>query len=135
MTILGALTDGERVRLAKLAGMLGSEHDGERASAALLATKLLREKGLTWRDALDPAPKVVVREVTVPQRYRYPRSAWRTLVAKIEASSGYWSLLSEWERSFIDDLGERRRPDLSDKQHRVLERIAVWLWHNGEIEP
>jgi hypothetical protein len=37
-------------RLAKLLGMLGSAHDGERAAAGLLAHELIRRHGLSWSD-------------------------------------------------------------------------------------
>jgi hypothetical protein len=49
-------------RLADLAGMLGSDHDGERATAAHMATVQLKSMGLTWRElvgrAQHPATKV-----------------------------------------------------------------------------
>ena len=35
-------------RFRKLCGMLGSEHDGERAAAALKATELLKQSGTSW---------------------------------------------------------------------------------------
>jgi hypothetical protein len=40
-------------RLVKVLGMLGSEHPGERDNAAVMATKLLKEAGLSWYDVLD----------------------------------------------------------------------------------
>jgi hypothetical protein len=61
----GGLTQGlwtprDVDRLAKVAGLLGSDHAGERSAAALRATEILRACGLTWRDvierALAPAP-------------------------------------------------------------------------------
>ena len=42
-------------RLAKLCGLLGSDHDGERASAALMATKLLKMNDMTWSDLVHRA--------------------------------------------------------------------------------
>jgi hypothetical protein len=42
--------------LAKLRGMLGSDHAGERAAAALKADQLVCAQGLTWRD-IAAAPK------------------------------------------------------------------------------
>ena len=41
-----------RIRLDKLMLMLGSPHDGERASAAGLITALLTEHGLDWHDVV-----------------------------------------------------------------------------------
>jgi hypothetical protein len=46
------LTAIDADRLIKLLGMLGSRHDGERASAALMADRLVREHGLTWSDVI-----------------------------------------------------------------------------------
>lgn len=47
-------------RMVKFCGMLGSEHEGERANAAKMATSLLRGAGLTWEQYLvkihQPAP-------------------------------------------------------------------------------
>jgi hypothetical protein len=42
-------------RLAKLCGMFGSDHAGERATAALKADRLVRDQGLTWPDVILPA--------------------------------------------------------------------------------
>lgn len=37
-------------RFARIAGMFGSDFDGERASAARKADSLIRDSGLTWND-------------------------------------------------------------------------------------
>ena len=42
----------DRERLAKLLGMLGSEHDGEVVTAARRADALVRTAGLTWHDVV-----------------------------------------------------------------------------------
>jgi flagellar biosynthesis/type III secretory pathway protein FliH len=41
-----------RERFGKLIGKLGSDQDGERANAASLCTKFLREHRLTWADVI-----------------------------------------------------------------------------------
>ena len=38
------MDDGDSQKLAKLCGMLGSNHDGERASAALKASEFLKSR-------------------------------------------------------------------------------------------
>ena len=43
-------------RLRKVCGLLGSEHDGERAAAALRATAMLRDAGRSWADINFGAP-------------------------------------------------------------------------------
>jgi hypothetical protein len=45
-------------RLAKLCGLLGSNHLGERAAAAAKADALVRGTGLTWRDVITPSPPI-----------------------------------------------------------------------------
>jgi hypothetical protein len=42
-----------RLRLAKILGMLGSAHAGERDAAFLAAERILKEAGMTWYDAFD----------------------------------------------------------------------------------
>ena len=56
------VTPAERERLARILGMLGSEHAGERASAALQAEAFRKKHGLTWAEllALPPVEVVVV---------------------------------------------------------------------------
>jgi len=40
-------------RLARIAGMLGSEHEGERATAAQMASDMLKAMGLTWSEVIN----------------------------------------------------------------------------------
>jgi len=44
-----------RTRIAKIAGRFGSDFEGERAAAALLASRILRDHGATWSDVLAPS--------------------------------------------------------------------------------
>jgi hypothetical protein len=48
-------------RLSKLCGLFSSDHAGERSSAAAMADRFLRERGLRWPDVLAapalPPPK------------------------------------------------------------------------------
>jgi hypothetical protein len=48
------MTPADLKRFHKLCGLLGSEHDGERAAAALKATSWLKEHGLSWADVMVP---------------------------------------------------------------------------------
>jgi hypothetical protein len=45
---------GDLVRMARILGMLGSDHEGERASAALAAHRLLKITGSSWVELLMP---------------------------------------------------------------------------------
>ncbi|MBP0493679.1 hypothetical protein [Roseomonas indoligenes] len=51
----GPLQPGDAARLARVLALLGSDHDGERAAAALAAHRLIKRLGLTWPDLLAPA--------------------------------------------------------------------------------
>ncbi len=46
-----------RTKLARVLGVLGSEHAGERASAALVADRLVASLALTWREIIDGTPR------------------------------------------------------------------------------
>jgi hypothetical protein len=92
-------------RLVKLCGMLGSAHDGERASAAALANKLIRSSGLTWSDVIR-APSIV------PPR----RLGWRITARECLLRA---SVLAQRERDFLADILRRNRP--------LTPRQAHWL--------
>jgi len=100
------LTQAERTKLLGVLGMLGSDHDGERAAAGLLAVKLLRERGLGWDDVLAPPPPAP------------DDRSWKQDAIEAGRSPG---LLTEWERGFIRNLlhGER----ISAKQRITLDAI------------
>jgi hypothetical protein len=105
------LTGADRARLAAILGRLGSEHDGERAAAGLLATRFMRDHGLTWPDLLAaPAPSTPPPPVTDWRR----RAAWCAERAE---------LLSGWEASFLANMAERATPP-TEKQGRVLDRLV-----------
>jgi hypothetical protein len=46
------MTKAELIKLNRILGMLGSEHDGERAAAAQAASKFLRDRNLSWWDLI-----------------------------------------------------------------------------------
>lgn len=98
-------------RLVKLAGMLGSSYDGERANAAAACTRLLHDHGLTWREVLAaPAAKPAGP----------PPTGWRAIVAECLLMP---ERLTEWERGFLRNLPVFSR--LSDRQQQCLDRIAA----------
>ena len=89
-------------RLVKLLGMLGSDHDGERAAAALKANALVREHGLVWSDVI-PTPE---------QKQEHADRDWRTMRGFCAQHS---NLLRSREQEFIDDI-EDWRGALTEKQ-------------------
>lgn len=91
---------------------LASEHDGERAAAGLLATRLLKSAGMTW-DQLIGAP-------SAPPRNSAP--AWRS---EIEGCLKHAGLLTEWERKFLRDL--LLRDVLTPRQREKASQIAEQL--------
>ena len=96
-------------RLAKLCGMLGSAHDGERAAAAALADALVREAGLTWRDVI-----------------KVPGAA---------TNSGDWQRMAGWCRAHHQKFNAKEREfiaamltwrgELSPKQEKWLTDLFV----------
>ena len=50
----------ERMKLVRILGMLGSEHDGERASAAMAAHRVIQAAGTSWAQLLADVPGLCV---------------------------------------------------------------------------
>lgn len=48
-------------KLVKLCGMFGSDHEGERATAARLADQMVRGAGLTWESVFGLPPMLAPR--------------------------------------------------------------------------
>jgi len=112
------LSPANRDFLVKLCGMLGSEHDGERAAAALKASNFLRERTLTWNEVIQvlgaQEPIQHVRPATAKDDARRTvRSIdWR---ADLAMCRNCRLSLTHVERDFIDALAQRRhRPSESD---------------------
>jgi hypothetical protein len=105
------LPSADAERLARLLGMLGSEHDGEAANAGRLADRLVCERGLTWRD-------IILGGQEQP-RAQNPGS-WQAMAGEVLAAAGS----TEWERAFAEGLLKKwRGPVLTPKQWDVLTRI------------
>ena len=105
-----ALSVDDRRKLAKLLGMLGSAHAGERDAAALAAQRFVRDHGVTWHDVLRPTPG----ERKLPEL-----GTWRATVRACLERRGS---LRPWEAGFLRDLPKFER--LSVKQRYVLKEIA-----------
>jgi len=71
------LDDATADRLAKILGLLGSDHAAERAAAAAKAYAVVRAAGLTWREVVMPSPPIA------PQLEG--GSSWRLLAAECYA--------------------------------------------------
>ena len=119
------LSATERERLVKLLGMLGSDHDGERASAGLLAARLLRDKGLTWTQVISSGPS---------QTYPRPQaSPWQPPTSTCPSSRlgdmrlalNNLASLSEWERDFVRSIAQRPRwsPKQAARFAEVVDKV------------
>jgi hypothetical protein len=75
------MTDAERQRLAAILGMLGSEHQGERDSAARQAEAFRRKHRLTWAEllALPEMPAASEPPVWAPEPPAPPPPAPRSV--------------------------------------------------------
>jgi hypothetical protein len=98
-------------KLARICGMFGSEHDGERASAALKADQLVRGAGLRWNDIIPSLPS----PESLPEL-----CGW--LLAHREA-------LNDWEFAFVSTI----RAPLSVKQKNKLDQIAAKVRAMGAV--
>ena len=98
-------------RLANILERCGSDHDGERSAAALIATKLIRSHNLRWHDVIAPKP----------QGDAQPRGD--ATISELR----HWLLasdrLSTRERIFVRTLRDHRR--LTAKQQAWLDAIIA----------
>lgn len=111
------LTLEERTRLVGILGRLGSDFDGERAAAGLLASRLLRNHGLTWADLLGGASQ---RDAS--RRGESSNSSLGLCLCHLKH-------LTEWEQQFCRSLAGRSR--LSPKQAAVTQKIVDGLRARG----
>ena len=95
MTDIAAKIDRISERLARHLGMLGSEHPGERAAAALKADDLLKREGLKWRDVLQSRDPLDVDSESESE------TDWRTMARECVARAG---VLSDREISFVRSM-------------------------------
>ena len=116
--MIGLLALDDRRKLVGILSRLASDHDGERAAAGLLATRLLKARGLGWDQIIGaalPAPHRDPWAGTPP-----PPFPWRNTAAMCRGRS---DLLSAREMEFLNSLG-RWTGALTPKQAAWLERIA-----------
>ena len=110
--MMTTLDGTDAAKLAKLLGMLGSDHAGERDAAGLAAHRLITSRGLTWDGILSPPP---VR----PPKLGQPWRGWRDTVERCLQQPGS---LRRWEVEFLSGLRHYQNP--SRKQKEVLRGIV-----------
>jgi hypothetical protein len=102
-------------RLRKLLGMLGSDHEGERATAGKMADTLLRQHKLTWADVVGADSKGAAPRV----RTWHEASGFREQAAECLA----WpEVLTDWETEFLRSISGRWH--LTPRQRHFLDRIV-----------
>lgn len=106
-----SLSPGDLNKLARVLGLLGSSHAGERDAAALAADRLVRGRGLEWSQLLAPKPAAPL-----------PPPASGNVEADLRVCRTYAGLLNDWERGFLRGLKPGRM--LSEKQQRILSGMA-----------
>ena len=122
------LTKQEAERLVRICGMLGSNHIGERASAATMADELVRKAGLTWSDVISNSTSSSSSSWNTPSRARpCPQNDCSDLSVEelidlaVRAYDDVW--MSPWERKFV--MGVCGCRSLTDKQLAKLRSIVV----------
>lgn len=105
-------------RLAKLCGMFGSDHDGERASAAAMADKLVRALGLTWSEIITSRPQITATAIEEQIDF---------------ALFNGDEVLNAWEEGFL--RGIRGREYFTQKQLAKLSDIVAKVRAHTERKP
>lgn len=119
-----ALPDADRTKLAKLLGMLGSSHVGERDAAACAAHRLVQQHGVTWHDVVTPPPVRLQTYSSPPRQPQPPEWIDDLFLAKRNQE-----FCTSWEQKFLSSITTASR--LSPKQKTVLEKIADTLRGKG----
>lgn len=129
MTNVPALSSAERNRLVGILGKLGSDFAGERASAGLLATRLLHDRGLCWDDLIPPpgTGRAGPPPRPEPPPAAGPGTAWRDDLALCKR---HLAELEPWPADFIISISGWRRA-LSVAQMTTLSQIAGKLRAQG----
>jgi hypothetical protein len=109
------LNQNNAERLAKILGMLGSDHAGERAAAGLAAHRLLSDLSLTWHQVII-APSVP----TTVSVGSYDPPDLRTRPRSQQRHSGY----TDWQRMarFAWSCRDRLRP----RDQEFVRSMLAW---------
>jgi len=133
----------DRNRLAKLVGMLGSAHTGERDNAAVFLQKLATKYKMSLTELMAAGLAQQQRQQAPPPPPPPPRSpqpkrqqaTWsnvggagpmlEALREVVNNEARFEFTLTAWEWQFTEDVASKYDDDaeLSDKQIRVIERI------------
>ncbi len=105
-------------RLANVCAMLTSPNDGERATAALLASRVLASLGMNWRE--------LVRRALTPE-IGHPEDDTgddESGILRLYRELLEWNGLTGWEFDFLSNLSQRNVITPSERQQACLNRIV-----------
>jgi hypothetical protein len=119
-------------KLARILGMLGSDHGGERANAAELADRMIHDAGMTWSDFIGAARRA--DEATEAARQLLlENDALRAAAAEAAANGGApWldigAAIGNHRRAaaWMLDLGNHGTIWLSQFATSFLGRCTTW---------
>lgn len=117
------ITDRHVDRLAKILGLLGSDYEGERATAAHMADRMVRAAGLTWFDVVAGRFAVDPEENTRRKKHKQEPPPYADAVARcFEADAqNDGKILTPWECGFLN--GIRERVSLTERQQFFFDLI------------
>jgi hypothetical protein len=117
-----SLSTDLRQKIARLLGMLGSDHIGERDTAARMADALVRRAGATWFDVVAlPAPEVQPQPTGSFDIFEAWPSRWRATVYLCQQAPQPW--LTPFERQFVSNVS-RYKHKPSSAQLNILATVA-----------
>jgi hypothetical protein len=117
-------------RFIGICGRLGSDHDGERASAAAMATRELRAANLTWADVLVDPGQAQAEPVSRPdnvspfRRHDPARDMLADLLDVIDQLTPARQDFVHGCRSQASPLSDKQRQIVSDMWQRQFGRAA-----------
>ena len=138
---------GDRERVVKLVGMLGSSFAGEQANAASMLGNMARENKMTINELIAWAYKPEAAKDPPPKQPAYQRPAYSSwsyddeddydddygytgtsLIEGLRRAVGN-PYLNDWERRFVNDVSRRYRSDysLTEPQRRSARKILSKL--------
>src|SRR4051794_32144841 len=101
---MGALTEQDARMLAKILGRLGSDFDGERATAGAIASRFIRSRKLSWDDVLAIGGSTGSQHCHHAQSPRPTRSNWHPLARACLEIGEDSPLVTQWETDFLENI-------------------------------
>jgi hypothetical protein len=100
----------ERMKLVRILGMLGSEHDGERASAAMAAHRVIQAAGTSWAQLLAEVPgEAKTVRVASPDPWVNPSEAAQSRIRQVQLENERLAKENKRLRARLEVRKERPR--------------------------